>query len=63
MSKRVTVTETELKRALKAAIDRGLTVSEIIMTADCVRLKIGSVDEPELQEETSGPLAWPEQDD
>ncbi|PXX30896.1 hypothetical protein C7967_106156 [Thalassospira sp. 11-3] len=59
MSRRATVTETELKRALKAATERGLSVSEIIMTADCVRLKIGSVDENEKPVEDKAPLAWP----
>lgn len=59
MTRRARVTETDLKRALKAAKERGLTVSEIIMTADCVRLKIGSVDENEKPVEDKAPLSWP----
>jgi hypothetical protein len=59
MTRRATVTETELKRALKAATERGLTVSEIIVTAEGVRLKLGSVDEKQKPVEDKAPLAWP----
>jgi hypothetical protein len=59
MTRRATVTETELKRALKAATERGLTVSEIIVTAEGVRLKLGSVDEKQMPVEDKAPLAWP----
>lgn len=63
MTRRATVTETELKRALKVATSCGLIISELEMTTDKVRIKFGTIDEPELQAETVGPLAWPEQDD
>lgn len=63
MSRRATVTETELKRALKVATSCGLIISELEMTTDKVRIKFGTIDEPELQDETVGPLAWPEQED
>lgn len=63
MTRRATVTETELKRALKVATSCGLIISELEMTTDKVRIKFGPIDEPELQAETTGPLAWPEQDD
>ncbi len=59
MTKRATVTETEIKRVLKAASEYGLTVSEVIMTADCIRLKLGSVDESGKPVETKAPLSWP----
>jgi len=60
MSKRVSVTEADMKRAIRAASECGLTVSEVIMTADSVRLKIGKVDEQHQPVDTAGPLAWPE---
>lgn len=63
MTRRATVTETELKRALKVATSCGLIISELEMTTDKVRIKFGTIDEPELQAETTGPLSWPEQDD
>jgi len=60
MSKRASVTEADMKRAIRAASECGLTVSEVIMTADSVRLKIGKVDETPRPTDTNGPLDWPE---
>lgn len=60
MSKRANVTEADMKRAIRAASECGLTVSEVIMTAGSVRLKIGKVDETRRPTDTNCPLDWPE---
>lgn len=59
MTKRARVTQSEMRRAIKAATECGLTVSECIVTADSVRLRFGEIDEPGTQDDTITPKEWP----
>ncbi|WP_299376526.1 hypothetical protein [uncultured Kiloniella sp.] len=49
MSKRVTVTEADMRRALRASIKSGLTVNECVMTSSEVRIIYASDGEQEVK--------------
>lgn len=38
MTKRAAVTEAEARRVIKAALDCGLLIREVVVSVDCVRL-------------------------
>ncbi len=59
MGKRATVTEADLRRAIKAAKECGLTVRECIMSPAEVRLVFGGVDEESKKGEHPVPKEWP----
>ncbi|PKR55076.1 hypothetical protein [Thalassospira marina] len=59
MTKRAGITQSEMKRAIKAATECGLEISEVIMTADSVRLIFGEIDEPPKPDNTAAPKEWP----
>lgn len=58
MSRLATVTEADMKRAIKAATDCGLTVYECVMTPVEVRLIFTKVDEKPKSDNNPKPTEW-----
>ena len=59
MAKRATVTEAEMRRAIKAATECGLAIQECIMTPQEVRLVFNRFDKPEESDDIPKPKEWP----
>lgn len=59
MSKRAIVTEADMRRAIKAANECGLRVSECIMTPAEIRLVFDAVENDSETSDTPKPKEWP----
>jgi hypothetical protein len=60
MVKKATVTEADMRRAIKAARGSGLVITECIMSPQEVRLIFDTVDAPQTMDNNGKPEAWPE---
>nr|WP_319513721.1 hypothetical protein [uncultured Cohaesibacter sp.] len=60
MPNTATVTTAEMKRAIKAAEECGLTICEAIVSKRQVRLLFQPLDEAKPKANNQAPLAWPE---
>lgn len=59
MVKRATVTEADMRRAIKAATECGLQVQECVMKPSEIRLVFSRVEETRKTDETPQPKEWP----
>ena len=59
MAKRATVTEADMRRAIKAATECGLQVHECVMKPTEVRLVFTNVEEKPNPHDTPQPKEWP----
>ncbi|MGH0001337.1 hypothetical protein ACQU0X_14765 [Pseudovibrio ascidiaceicola] len=53
-------TQAQMKRAIKAAQDCGLTLHECVITSAETRLVFSKVDAKTAKSQTAGPKQWPE---
>lgn len=59
MTKRATVTEADMRRAIKAATDCGLRVQECVMKPTEIRLVFINVEENPKKGDSPKPKEWP----
>lgn len=59
MARRATVTEADMRRAIKAANEAGLTIRECVMEPKRVRLIFEEVEAEVLPVDTRRPKPWP----
>ena len=61
MTTRATVTQASIARAIRAALDNGLTVAEVLIEPDCARVLIGKKPVAEIPTPSEGPQPrqWP----
>jgi hypothetical protein len=58
VSKRATVTEADMRRAIKAATESGLEVRECVMNPTEIRLLFGPIDENKKSDDNPAPKPW-----
>ena len=58
MSKRATVTEADMRRAIRAATESGLEVRECIMNQTEIRFLFGPVEENKKSGDNPAPKPW-----
>jgi hypothetical protein len=59
VARRATVTEADMRRAIKTATDCGLQVQECIMKPAEIRLVFGDVEEKPKEDYAPRPKKWP----
>jgi hypothetical protein len=59
MAKRATVTEADMRRAIKAATECGLQVQECVMKPTEIRLVFSNVEEKPRSNDNPKPKEWP----
>ena len=59
MAKRATVTEADMRRAIKAATECGLQVQECVMKPSEIRLVFSNVEEKAKTDDNPKPKEWP----
>ena len=58
MTTRATIKQADIERAIRACIEAGLVVAEIVIEADCARVKFGVAESRDTPEGPK-PKQWP----